>query len=83
MYDTKKERVEMACKEFSCLGYSTYEDMLKDEHIQLVVIATPNHLHKDLTIQALKNGKNVVVEKPMCVSLPEVDSMLKVAKRVV
>lgn len=81
VYDIGKKRIKMACKEFSCRGYSTYEDMLKDTHIQLVVIATPNHLHKDLTVQALKNGKNVIVEKPMCVTTEEANSMIEVAKQ--
>ncbi len=79
-YDIKKERVKIVSKEFSCRGYNTYEDMLRDEDIQLVVVATPNHLHKDLTVQALKNGKNVIVEKPMCLTVEGANSMIEAAK---
>ncbi|TIB83631.1 NAD(P)-binding protein, partial [Wallemia mellicola] len=42
-----------------------YEDILNDSSVQLVVITTSNTSHYDLTKEALKHGKNVVIEKPI------------------
>lgn len=42
-----------------------YDDILNDKNVHLVVITTSNTSHYDLTKQALKAGKNVVIEKPM------------------
>lgn len=47
------------------------ETILADPSIDLVVIATPNATHADLTRRALRAGKNVVVDKPFTVDLAE------------
>jgi len=46
--------------------------VLDAPEVDAIVIATPVRTHYDLTIQALENGKNVLVEKPMATSVPEV-----------
>jgi predicted dehydrogenase len=43
----------------------------KDEKAQVIVITTPNHLHAEPTIAALKEGFHVVLDKPLCTSLQE------------
>ena len=43
------------------------------DDIDMVVIGAPNFLHCDITLQAAKAGKHVVVEKPLCMNLAEAD----------
>jgi len=43
----------------------SYQEILKDPGIELVVVNTPDHLHYDMAVQALEAGKHVVVEKPV------------------
>lgn len=43
---------------------SDYDTILQDQAIDLVIITTPNHLHKEFAETALKAGKHVVIEKP-------------------
>lgn len=54
--------------------------MLKNEDLDVVSICTPNHLHAPMTIEAIANNINVLCEKPICISikqLNEVENMLK------
>ena len=48
--------------------------------IEAVLIATPNDLHKDLSIAALRAGKHVVCEKPVALNTAELDEIVAVAK---
>ncbi|THB75361.1 MAG: oxidoreductase [Desulfobulbaceae bacterium] len=50
------------------LGASSYSELLGDEHIEGIVIATPAETHFDLAKEALLAGKDVYVEKPLCLS---------------
>ncbi len=48
--------------------------------IHLVVIATPNHLHAEQAQAALRAGKHVVLDKPMCLSSREADALIELAR---
>ena len=51
--------------------FDSFEDVLTASHIDAVVISSPPDFHKEQAIAALRSGKHVLVEKPMCVSAPE------------
>jgi UDP-N-acetyl-2-amino-2-deoxyglucuronate dehydrogenase len=53
--------------------YTQIEDMLAAEKIDVVCICTPNYLHSQQTIIALKAQCHVVIEKPMALSVAECD----------
>lgn len=44
----------------------SYEEMLRDEEIDVIDICTPPYTHKDMIIAALKANKHVICEKPLC-----------------
>ena len=44
----------------------TYEELLRDDSIQLLVVNTPDPLHYEMAKEALLAGKHVIVEKPLC-----------------
>jgi predicted dehydrogenase len=48
--------------------WSTFDEVLADDEVEAVVIATPAHLHEDLTAQVLDAGLHVLVEKPLAMS---------------
>jgi len=56
--------------------YLDHHEIL-DREIDLVDVCTPPYVHAEISINALKSGKNVVCEKPMAASLQECDAMLK------
>ncbi|MEM2940789.1 MAG: Gfo/Idh/MocA family oxidoreductase [Thermoproteota archaeon] len=78
--DPIEERRSEAVERFGCRAYSDFKSLVKDEEVELMVVATPSHLHAPQTIEALKAGKNVLCEKPMATSLAEADMMIRIAK---
>ena len=61
----REERLQGIAAEWGVdKAYLNYADMLADGSIGAVIIATPNHLHAAMTMDALKAGKNVFCEKP-------------------
>lgn len=62
------------------LTYQTAEEMYKNPAIQTVIIAANNNQHKNLVIQAAKSGKNIICEKPVGLTVAELDEMYKVTQ---
>lgn len=59
--------------------YTSFADLLADEAVELVVVATWNDVHKPLCIEAMRAGKNVISEKPVAMNLQELDEMIAVS----
>ena len=57
--------------------YHDYDLLLQDESVDVVLIATPNWLHKDQAVSAFQAGKHVFLEKPIGVDLAECDAILE------
>ncbi|HHH54723.1 MAG TPA: Gfo/Idh/MocA family oxidoreductase [Bacteroidetes bacterium] len=60
--------------------FDSYEALASDSEIDVVYIATPHTLHFENTMLCLRNGKNVLCEKPMGINLEEVTTMVKEAR---
>ncbi|MBD3265364.1 hypothetical protein GF373_01730, partial [bacterium] len=60
--------------------YHEYEKLLEDKDVEAVVIATPDHWHAPITIDAANAGKDIYVEKCWTRTLPEAKAMLKAIK---
>ena len=78
-YDIKPERMEVARQD----GFHTYdslEDLLADPTVDVVTVAIPNDQHKDVCIQCMRAGKNVVCEKPVSLNSEELLEMISVAE---
>jgi len=57
-----------------------WEELIKNEQIGLLDIATPNYLHADQAIAALEAGRHVACEKPLAGTLDEARQMMQAAK---
>lgn len=57
---------------------TNYNDILANKNIDAVLIATPHRLHAEMVIAALRAGKHVFVEKPLCVNREELQDIIKV-----
>lgn len=76
-----REKLIDYAKRHNVEKYSTdYLEILKDENIDAVYIATPPNMHHFYTIEAAKYGKAVYVEKPMALSVAECKEMIQVCK---
>jgi myo-inositol 2-dehydrogenase/D-chiro-inositol 1-dehydrogenase len=58
-----------------------YQPLLKRADIDAVDIVVPNHLHAEVGVAALEAGKNVLLEKPMALSVEECDRLIEAANR--
>ena len=67
-------------REDGIFTYGSFEEVLADESVRLLVIATWNDVHKPLCIEAMRHGKNVISEKPVSMSLSDLDETIAVAK---
>ena len=72
-----KEKVE----DDSIKIYSTMEEMLANEELDMVDICTPSYLHAELTIKALNSGLHVLCEKPMSNTYEETIAMKEAAEK--
>ncbi len=61
--------------------YLRAEELCQRPDIDAVYIATPNQFHTEHVLMALENGKHVLVEKPMTLSLEDADRMIAAAER--
>lgn len=57
-----------------------YKEILNDKSIDAVVIATPEHLHHRMLLDAMAAGKHVYVEKPLAHTIEEAQELLKASK---
>lgn len=80
VYDIDPARNEFAVSE-GIKAYASREELLADPQIDLVTIATPNDVHKEIALAALKAGKNVICEKPVAMDSAELDEMIAVSEK--
>ena len=86
--DLIKERMEDAVVKYSDYisaeanvdRYMNYKDLLLNDKVDVVCIATESGYHPEIVIDALNYGKHVVVEKPMALSTSDSDRMIEVAR---
>lgn len=78
IFDIKQERIDYAKSE-GLHTYSSLDELLSDETVDIVLCSTPNDCHKPIAIQALKAGKNVVCEKPVTLSSSDLQEMIDAA----
>ena len=64
---------DYANKEGIPRAYGSYEELLTDPEIDAVYISLPNHLHCEWSVAAAESGKHVLCEKPLVLTLDEMD----------
>lgn len=80
VWDIKAERREYA-ESLGLYAYGSLEELLADESIELVLIATPNDVHHPIALQALAAGKHVICEKPVTLNTQLLTEMLEAADK--
>lgn len=78
--DLEKGRAYAAAKGIPT-AYGNYEELLADPAIDAVYISLPNSLHCEWTVKAAEAGKHILCEKPLAVTLDELDRMAAAAER--
>lgn len=77
-----KEKKEMFKDNISNVKeYTDYKEMLKNEKLDLIAIATESGKHAKIAIDCINAGCNVIIEKPIALSLADADAIIKAAEK--
>jgi len=79
--DPLEERRQKAAELYGCNVYSDYKELFGRNDIDLVVNATPSHLHVPVTLDLLANGFHVVCDKPLARYAAEVDQLIETSEK--
>jgi len=79
--DPAADRVADLAKRYGATAYTDYKEMLAKADIDAVVVAGPNALHAQQTIDSLNAGKHVLCEKPMATTREDARAMIQAAEK--
>ncbi len=79
-FDIDNERLKIAA-ENGLKTYDNVDDFLRNGDFTIVLVATPNNFHKYYSVMAMNAKKHVVCEKPVAMSLAELDEMIAASKQ--
>lgn len=72
---------EKFAKEKGIIAHADFDALLADSEVDVVTICTPSGTHADLAIRALGADKNVVLEKPMAITVADCDRIIEAAAK--
>ncbi|MGY8826350.1 MAG: Gfo/Idh/MocA family protein [Candidatus Latescibacterota bacterium] len=78
--DTDGERLSLVAEEYNCRAYDDYTELLADEEVTVVNIATPSGMHAAMGVQAAAAGKHMIVEKPADIKPERIDELIAAGK---
>ncbi len=79
--DLNKERLAKAAEEFKCATHENYDEMLKRDDVDVVMVMTPSGTHMDFAVKAAQAGKHILVTKPMEVAPDRCMTMIDAAAK--
>ena len=79
--DLETDRLEEAQAATGCAGYKRLASLLRNDLVELVVVATPSKHHERMVLQALEAGRHVLVEKPAALRVLGIDKMIRAARK--
>ncbi len=80
VFDPIAERTVDVKEELGCRVHGSFEELIADDEVELIIVASMNAHHAAQATAALKAGKHVLCEKPFGLTVADVDGMLNAAK---
>ena len=74
--DTNKAIVQKFAQKFHCKSYTSYKTMLDETESDIVIISVINKFAKEIALYALKQGKHILIEKPLGRNLSEAEEII-------
>src|SRR5579862_3354266 len=78
--DVYEKRKKANAEKHGCDGYLDYRELLNRQDIDAVLVATPDHWHAKIALEAMDRGKDVYLEKPMCHTIEEAKQLAATVK---
>lgn len=79
--DVYQKRVDQNKEFHKCDGYLDYREVIARKDVDAVIVATPDHWHAKMALEAMDAGKDVYLEKPMCHTVEEARRLIEKVKR--
>jgi len=79
--DRTEARLKQRTEEFDIRGYTDYRQMLEKEELDAVSVCTPDHLHRQVALDAFAAGLHVLVEKPLDVTVEGCLEIIEAAEK--
>ncbi|MDD3204700.1 MAG: Gfo/Idh/MocA family oxidoreductase [Lachnospiraceae bacterium] len=80
-YDFNMKRAEEIAKTYGGKAYESVDELLSNPDIDAVSVCTANNAHAEITLKALRAGKDVLCEKPMAITIEDCEFMVKTAEK--
>src|SRR5689334_747069 len=81
VYGRDPERTERIARRLNAKWITGYEAALRHAGVRAVVLAVPAHLHREMGLAALREGKHVLIEKPLSMDLEGSDELIGTAQK--
>lgn len=79
--DVNEDAARKLAADLESRGFSLeWRDAVRSTDVDVVIIATPNYLHAPIAMEALKNNKHVLCEKPLTTKVTDSERMVRIAK---
>ena len=79
--DVDEAKAKELADKYEARIFTDYHDLLAEQSIQGVIIASPQFLHCEMTVAAAQAGKHVFCEKPMATNVEDCDAMIEACKK--
>jgi len=79
--DCHRQRRDRLAQLYGCRAYADFRDVLARSDIDAVVVATPEHWHAVMVIEACRQGKDIFCEKPLSHTIAEARAMVAAVHR--
>ena len=81
MFETEKTYNKKVEKENTILKYKDYKEILKENKIDIAIISTESGYHEEIGLYFLENGVNLIIEKPLAMSIEGAQKLVDTAKK--
>ncbi len=78
--DVYEKRKRTQAEKYNCKGFLDYREVLALPNVDAVIVATPDHWHARIALDALDQGKDVYLEKPMCHTTKEIKQLVETVR---
>lgn len=80
IYDNDPDRANQKSRQYDCQAFDSVQDLFSHPRVNAVFVLTPLDTHKEYAIKSLKSGKHTFIEKPVGVSVKEIEQIKSVAE---
>ena len=81
VWDNQPERAAVAAGHIGCASVSDFQDILRDDEIEALIVCSETWLHRELVEAAAAAGKHLFVEKPLAISADDAYAMQRAIDR--